>query len=72
MAPWAGTWTGFILVEDTWFRLLIAAGMGVVLTQFGFLSHEAAHTGKFFASNRLNEWSARLIGAGLAGISYAL
>lgn len=71
MAAWAGTWTGFVLLEDTWFQLLIAAGMGVVLTQFGFLAHEAAHR-QIFASQRINEWSARLIGTGLVGISYAM
>lgn len=71
MAAWAGTWTGFILLEETWFQLLIAAGMGVVLTQFGFLAHEAAHR-QIFASKGMNEWSARLIGTGLCGISYAM
>jgi fatty acid desaturase len=71
MMAWAGTWTGFFLLEDTWFQLLIAAGMGVVLTQFGFLAHEAAHR-QIFASKAMNEWSARLVGAGLVGISYAM
>jgi fatty acid desaturase len=71
MAAWAGTWTGFILLADTRFQLLIAASMGVVLTQFGFLAHEAAHR-QIFASKGMNEWSARLIGTGLVGISYAM
>ncbi|MDR6685406.1 fatty acid desaturase [Arthrobacter sp. 1088] len=68
---WTGTWTGFILLQDTWFQLLIAAAMGVVLAQFGFLAHEAAHR-QIFASKAMNEWSARLIGTGLVGISYAM
>nr|WP_308167015.1 MULTISPECIES: fatty acid desaturase [Arthrobacter] len=71
MAAWAGAWAGFFLLEDTWFQLLIAAGMGVVLTQLGFLAHEAAHR-QVFASKAMNEWSARLIGTGLVGISYAM
>lgn len=71
MVAWAGTWAGFFLLEDTWFQLLIAAGMGVVLTQLGFLAHEAAHR-QIFASKVMNEWSARLIGTGLVGISYAM
>ena len=71
MLAWAATWTGFILLKDTWFQLLIAAGTGVVLTQFGFLAHEAAHR-QIFASQRLNEWSARLIGTGMVGVSYAM
>lgn len=68
---WAGAWTGFFVLAQTWYQLLIAAAMGVVLAQFGFLAHEAAHM-QVFASRRLNEWSARLIGAGLTGISYAM
>ncbi len=71
MLAWAGTWSGFLLLRDTWFQLLIAAGMGVVLTQFAFLAHEAAHR-QVFKSKSMNEWSARLIGTGLVGISYAM
>jgi fatty acid desaturase len=71
MTAWAGTWTGLILLEDTWFQLLIAAGMGMVLTQFSFLAHEAAHH-QIFTSKAMNEWSARLIGTGLVGVSYAM
>ncbi|MFJ5958851.1 fatty acid desaturase family protein [Paenarthrobacter sp. NPDC092416] len=71
MASWAGVWSGLLLLQDTWFQLLIAAGMGVVLTQFAFLAHEAAHR-QVFKSKGMNEWSARLIGTGLVGISYAM
>lgn len=71
MVAWAGTWSGLILLRDTWFQLLIAAGMGVVLTQFAFLAHEAAHR-QVFKSKGMNEWSARLVGTGLVGISYSM
>lgn len=71
MVVWAGTWSGLILLRDTWFQLLIAAGMGVVLTQFAFLAHEAAHR-QVFKSKGMNEWSARLVGTGLVGISYSM
>ncbi len=71
VVAWAGIWGGFFLLEDTLFQLLIAAGMGVVLTQFGFLAHEAAHR-QVFTSKVTNEWAARLLGAGLVGISYAM
>lgn len=71
MATWAGAWAGFILLQDAWYQLLIAAVMGIVLAQFGFLAHEAAHR-QIFASKKMNEWSARLIGPGLVGISYAM
>ncbi|MCP1413981.1 acyl-CoA desaturase [Paenarthrobacter sp. A20] len=71
MAAWTGTWSGFLLLRDTWFQLLIAAVMGVVLTQFAFLAHEAAHH-QVFKSKGMNEWSARLVGTGLVGISYSM
>ncbi|MET3902931.1 acyl-CoA desaturase [Paenarthrobacter sp. 4246] len=71
MVAWAGTWGGFLLLRDTWFQLLIAAGMGVVLTQFAFLAHEAAHR-QVFKSKGMNEWTARLVGTGLVGISYSM
>ncbi|MCD4852798.1 acyl-CoA desaturase [Arthrobacter sp. AK01] len=71
MAAWTGTWSGFLLLRDTWFQLLIAAVMGVVLTQFAFLAHEAAHR-QVFKSKGMNEWSARLVGTGLVGISYSM
>ena len=35
--------TGFILLGDSWFQLLIAASLGVLFTQVAFLAHEAAH-----------------------------
>src|SRR5699024_12084160 len=38
-----GITTGFILLGDSWFQLLMAAALGIVLTQFAFLAHEAAH-----------------------------
>ena len=33
-------WTGFALLGDTWFQLLIAGALGVVMTQIAFLAHE--------------------------------
>ncbi len=38
-----GAVTGFILLGDSWFQLLIAGALGVILTQYAFLAHEAAH-----------------------------
>jgi fatty acid desaturase len=39
----AGCVTGFILLGDTWYQLLIAGALGIILTQFAFLAHEASH-----------------------------
>ena len=63
-------WTGFALLGDTWFQLLIAAVLGVVLTQVAFLAHEASHR-QIFASRGANDWSGRILAAGVVGISYA-
>jgi hypothetical protein len=35
----AGVVYGFIVLGDTWYQLLIAAALGLVLTQFAFLTH---------------------------------
>jgi fatty acid desaturase len=63
-------WTGFALLGDTWFQLLVAAVLGVVLTQVAFLAHEASHR-QIFASRGANDWSGRILAAGVVGISYA-
>ncbi|WP_422933167.1 fatty acid desaturase family protein [Sinomonas sp. P47F7] len=71
LAAWGAAWTGFALLGPTWYQLLIAAGIGILTTQFGFLAHEAAHS-QIFSSWPVNEWSARLVGNGFTGISYAM
>ncbi|NVM98796.1 acyl-CoA desaturase [Arthrobacter sp. SDTb3-6] len=63
--------TGFVLLGQTWYQLLIAAGLGILFTQFAFLAHEAAHH-QIFASGRMNDWSARILGPLLVGMSYAM
>lgn len=65
-----GAITGFILLGDSWFQLLIAAALGILFTQVAFLSHEAAHK-QILSSGKANERLSRLIGPGLVGMSYA-
>ncbi|MGQ3383311.1 fatty acid desaturase family protein [Glutamicibacter sp. TV12E] len=55
---------------DTWFQLIVAVLAGVVLTQLGFLTHEAAHR-SIFASRAWNEWTSRCISGLLMGLSYS-
>ncbi|MHA7140328.1 acyl-CoA desaturase [Arthrobacter sp. Bz4] len=62
-------WTGFALLGDTWFQLLIAAVLGVVFTQIAFLAHEASHR-QIFKTRGANDWSGRILAAGVVGISY--
>ena len=65
-----GLITGFVLIGDSWFQLLIAAGLGILLTQFAFITHEASHR-QVFSSGKLNDWSGRILATAVVGISYA-
>ena len=38
-----GLLAGAVLLGDSWFQLLIAAGLGIVFTQIAFIAHEASH-----------------------------
>jgi fatty acid desaturase len=70
VAGMAVTWVAFAMLGHTWYQLIVAAALGVVFTQFAFLSHEAGHN-QVFASRRWNENAARYGGVAIAGISYA-
>ena len=65
----AGVFTAHVALGDTWWQLLVAALLGISLTQAAFLGHDAAHR-QIFTSSRRNEWAARLIANGVVGMSY--
>nr|WP_314845578.1 acyl-CoA desaturase [uncultured Microbacterium sp.] len=65
-----GAITGFILLGDSWFQLLIAGALGIILTQVAFLAHEAAHR-QILSSGPANFRLARILAAGVVGISYS-
>jgi fatty acid desaturase len=60
---------GVALLGDTWWQLVLAALLGVVMAQFAFLGHEAAHQ-QIFASRSWNEWTGRVIAGLFNGLSY--
>ncbi|MEV8357750.1 acyl-CoA desaturase [Microbacterium sp. NPDC076895] len=64
-----GAITGFILLGDSWFQLLIAAALGILFTQVAFLAHEAAHR-QILSSGPANDRLARVLG-GVVGMSYS-
>lgn len=66
----AGLTTGFILLGDSWFQLLIAAGLGYILTQVAFVAHEASHR-QVFESGPANDRLGRILADAVVGISYA-
>ncbi|MGK0715688.1 fatty acid desaturase family protein [Leucobacter sp. W1153] len=64
-----GAITGFILLGDSWFQLLIAAAFGLLFTQVAFITHEAAHR-QVLAKVTSNDRLARIL-AGFVGLSYS-
>jgi fatty acid desaturase len=63
-----GIATGVILLGDSWLQLLMAGALALVLAQVAFLSHDSAHR-QIFHSNAWNDWTARILAGGLAGMS---
>lgn len=59
-----------VYLGDTWYQLVLAALLGVVMAQFGFLGHEAAHQ-QVFESPRWNQWVGRILAGLFTGLSYA-
>ena len=64
-----GAITGFILLGDSWFQLLIAGALGIIFTQTAFLAHEAAHR-QILSTGPANDRLARWL-AGSIGMSYS-
>lgn len=64
-----GLLVGSVLLGDSWFQLLIAAGLGVVLTQISFIAHEASHR-QVLKSGPANDRLGRILAAGVVGISH--
>lgn len=65
-----GAITGFVLLGDSWFQLLIAGALGVIFTQFAFLGHEASHR-QVLSSNTANDRLGRVLASGVVGLSYS-
>ncbi len=70
VSAFALVWVGVVLLGNSWFQLILAAVLGVIVTQFGFLGHDAAHQ-QMFRSPAWNEWAARILAGAFAGLSYA-
>jgi fatty acid desaturase len=64
-----GAVAGFVLLGASWFQLLIAGGLGVVLTQIAFVAHEASHR-QVLASGPANDRLGRILAVALVGMSY--
>jgi len=64
-----GAITGFVLLGESWYQLLIAGALGILFTQVAFLAHEAAHR-QILATGPANDRLARGL-AGAIGMSYS-
>lgn len=64
-----GLAVGSFFLGDSWFQLLIAAALGIVLTQVSFITHEAAHR-QVFTSGPANDTMGRILANAVVGISY--
>jgi fatty acid desaturase len=65
-----GLGVGFVLLGDSWYQLIIAGVLGIILTQFAFLAHEASHR-QVFESGPANDRAGRILANLFVGISYA-
>jgi len=65
-----GVVAGMVLLGDSWFQLLMAGALGLILTQVAFLAHEAAHR-QVLASGPANDRLGRVLGTLVIGMSYA-
>ncbi|GAA4267469.1 acyl-CoA desaturase [Frondihabitans peucedani] len=66
----AGAVAGSFLLGDSWFQLLIAAGIGIIFTQYAFLAHETAHR-QVFESGKTSDRVGRVLASGIVGMSYS-
>jgi fatty acid desaturase len=63
-------WFGFAMLSGTWYVLLIAGALGVLFTQYAFITHELAHR-QVFASGKANDLGGRIMADLVVGISYS-
>ena len=65
----AGTAFAFVAIGPSWWQLVVAAVLALVLGQVMFLGHDAAHR-QIFVSGRWNDWASLVVANLLAGMSY--
>jgi fatty acid desaturase len=62
-------WTAFVLIGDSWWQLAVAAFLAVVLTQIGFVGHDAGHQ-QISGSRRISNILGLLLGNVGIGMSF--
>ena len=69
VVAFAAGWAAFVVLGASWFTLFVAAFLGVMSTQLGFLGHDAGH-GQVFKSRRANRLLGLVVGNALIGLSF--
>lgn len=69
LAAFAAVVTAVVLLGDSWWQLVLAVVLAVLLTQTAFLGHDAAHR-QIFASGRWNAWASLVVANCMVGLSY--
>jgi fatty acid desaturase len=68
-ALFVGGWTAFALIGASWWQLVMAAFLGVMFTQLGFLGHDAGHK-QIFRSGKAAYAFGLLVGNLGIGLSF--
>ena len=69
LLAFGGVVTGFVLLGDSWFQLLMAGALGLILTQVAFIAHEASHR-QVLSSGPANDRVGRILAVLVVGMSY--
>jgi fatty acid desaturase len=69
LAVFAAGWAALLVVGNSWDTLAVAALLGVMFTQLGFVGHDAGHR-QVFGSRRANRWLGLAVGNALIGVSF--
>ncbi len=69
LAAFAAGWAALFVVGNSWVTLALAAFMGVMFTQLGFIGHDAGHQ-QVFRSRRANRLLGLTVGNLLIGLSF--
>jgi fatty acid desaturase len=62
-------WALFVVVGNSWTTLAVAALVGMMFTQLGFLGHDAGHN-QVFGARRRNRLLGLIVGNALIGLSF--
>jgi len=69
VAVFAAGWVALVVVGNSWATLGVAAFLGVMFTQLGFVGHDAGHQ-QVFRSRRANRLLGLAVGNALIGMSF--